>query len=57
MNDQEEKDEKKKTSEKPISLNPLKFKEALLNLLRVRPKPKDDESEETRQDEDRSAPR
>jgi hypothetical protein len=30
--------EKKVTSEKPVSLAPLSFKEALLGLLRVKPK-------------------
>lgn len=35
--------EEKKTSEKPVSLNPLKFKEALLNLLAVKPKPEEKE--------------
>jgi len=34
------KDEKKITSEKPVSLAPLNFKEALAGLLKVKPEPK-----------------
>lgn len=35
-----EKEAKKTTSEKPVSLNPLSFKEALEGLLKVKPKEK-----------------
>jgi hypothetical protein len=35
------KDEKKTTSEKPVSLNPLNLREALDALLKVKPKPKE----------------
>jgi hypothetical protein len=35
-----EKEEKKTTSEKPVSLNPLNLREALEGLLKVKPKPK-----------------
>lgn len=35
------KEEKKTTSEKPVSLNPLNLKEALEGLLQVKPKPKE----------------
>ena len=37
-----EKDEKKITSEKPISLYPLDFKEAVAALLKVKPLPKEE---------------
>lgn len=40
-------EEKKATSEKPVSLNPLKFRDALVNLLAVKPKP-EEESEDKR---------
>ena len=42
---EQEKDDKR-TSEKPVSLAPLKFREALANLLAVKPKPKEEEPEE-----------
>jgi hypothetical protein len=35
------KDTQKITSEKPVSLSPLNFKEALLALLKTRPEPKE----------------
>jgi hypothetical protein len=35
------KEEKKITNEKPVSLFPLPFKEALAALLKVKPKPKE----------------
>jgi hypothetical protein len=34
-----DKEKKKVTNEKPVSLNPLGFREALLALLKVKPKP------------------
>lgn len=37
--------EKTKGGEKPLSLAPLKLKEALANLLAVKPKPKEEELE------------
>ena len=41
-----DKDDKKKPAEKPISLKPLKFEEAVEGLLRVKPdRPKNDEPE------------
>lgn len=36
----------KKTNEKPVSLYPLDFKEALAALLGVKPKPKEDDKQE-----------
>jgi hypothetical protein len=33
--------EKKTTSEKPVSLNPLNLREALEGLLKIKPKPKE----------------
>jgi hypothetical protein len=39
-------DEKKTTSEKPVSLYPLNFKEAVAALLKVKPKPKEEKIEE-----------
>jgi len=38
--------EKKTTSEKPVSLSPLDFKEAVAALLKVKPKPKEEKTEE-----------
>lgn len=38
MNDRFEQDEPKRPAEKPISLAPLKFEEAVEGLLRVSPK-------------------
>ena len=35
----DDKDEKKKPAEKPISLKPLKFEEAVEGLLKVKPTP------------------
>lgn len=34
------KDEKKTTNEKPVSLSPLNFQEALAGLMKVKPEPK-----------------
>jgi hypothetical protein len=45
-----ESDHEKTTSEKPVSLKPLSFKDALLGLLRVKPKQKEDDQEEIGQD-------
>jgi hypothetical protein len=33
------------TSEKPVSLSPLDFREALAELLKVKPKPKEEKAE------------
>jgi hypothetical protein len=41
--------EKKITSEKPVSLSPLDFKKALVELLKVKPKPKEAKTEEKKQ--------
>ena len=43
MADQTPKDEAKKPAEKPISLHPLKFEEAVHDLLKVRPAKSEDE--------------
>ena len=37
---------KRTTSEKPVSLYPLSFKEALAALLKVKPKPKEEKPKE-----------
>ena len=42
---QEQNNEKKTTSENPVSLKPLSFKDALMGILRVKPKPKDTNKE------------
>jgi hypothetical protein len=41
-----DKRENKTTNEKPVSLSPLGFKEALAALLKVKPKVKKEETEE-----------
>jgi len=48
-------EEKKTTSEKPVSLSPLDLKEALSALLKVKPKPKEEQSkkEEKKQEKPR----
>lgn len=38
--------ENKTTNEKPISLSPLNFREALAALLKVKPKPKEEKDDE-----------
>jgi len=40
---------RKITSEKPVSLYPLNFKEAVAALLKVKPKPKEEKVEEKRE--------
>jgi len=47
-------DEKKTTNEKPVSLFPLDFKEALAALLKVKPKPKEDTDKAIKQKEKKS---
>jgi hypothetical protein len=44
------KESKKTTNEKPVSLSPLGFKEALAALLKVKPKPKKEKAEEKKED-------
>ena len=41
--------EKKTTSEKPVSLAPLDFKEALAALLKVKPKSKEEKAKEKKE--------
>ncbi|MBE3139113.1 MAG: hypothetical protein IMZ53_00855 [Thermoplasmata archaeon] len=41
--------EKKITSEKPVSLYPLDFKEAVAAFLKVKPKPKEEKTEEKKE--------
>jgi hypothetical protein len=43
--------EKKTTSEKPVSLNPLNLKQALEGLLQVKPKPKEKPKKKRRRKE------
>lgn len=50
MSNERKNSEEKKTSEKPVSLSPLKFKEALANLLAVWPK-KEDKGEKKKEEE------
>jgi hypothetical protein len=40
----------KTTNEKPVSLSPLGFKEALAALLRVKPKPKENKTGEKKEE-------
>lgn len=42
--------DEKITNEKPISLSPLDFKEALAALLKVKPKPKEEKVEEKKEE-------
>ena len=42
--------DKKITNEKPVSLFPLDFKEALATLLKVNPKPKEEKTEEEKEE-------
>ena len=42
--------ETKTTSEKPVSLYPLNFKEAVAALLKVKPKPKDEKPEKKKEE-------
>lgn len=44
MADQKPEDEAKKPAEKPVSLHPLKFEEALSDLLKVKPLKKEPDS-------------
>jgi len=44
------KEQKKTTSEKPVSLAPLDFKEALAALLKVKPKQKEEKVEEKKEE-------
>lgn len=46
MSEEDKKDEKKTTSEKPVSLSPLKFFDALKGILGVKPKSVEDKSKE-----------
>jgi len=46
----ETKNEKKNTNEKPVSLYPLDFKEAVAALLKVKPKPKEEKAEEKKEE-------
>jgi hypothetical protein len=43
--------DEKVTNEKPVSLSPLGFKEALAALLKVKPKPKEEEPKEDKKQE------
>jgi len=43
--------EKKTTSEKPVSLSPLGFKEALVGLLKVKPKKEEEPDKEKQENE------
>jgi len=54
MGKRPKKSETRTTSEKSISLRPLNFKEALANLLAVRPKPKNEKEDEDTEKEERS---
>jgi len=42
--------DEKITSENPVSLSPLGFKEALVALLKVKPKPKEEKVEDKKQE-------
>jgi hypothetical protein len=42
--------QKKTTSEKPVSLSPLNFKEALVALLKVKPKPTEEKVQEKKKE-------
>jgi len=44
------KESNKTTNEKPVSLSPLGFKEALAALLKVKPKPKEEKAEEKKEE-------
>jgi len=46
MEKKHKKSETRTTSEKPVSLSPLKFKEALAGLLKVRPEKEENEKDE-----------
>jgi len=52
MGKRPKKSETRTTSEKSISLRPLNFKEALANLLAVRPKPKNEKEDEDTEKEE-----
>ena len=43
--------QKKTTSEKPVTLSPLNFREALAALLKVKPKPKEEKAEQEKKEE------
>jgi hypothetical protein len=43
-------EERKVTNEKPVSLSPLGFKEALAALLKVKPKPKEEKTEKKKEE-------
>ena len=51
-----DKNEKKATSEKPVSLAPLNLQEALEALLKVKPKPKEKDQEEKQEQESKEKP-
>jgi hypothetical protein len=51
METNRENNQKKTTSEKPITLSPLKFREALAALLKVKPKPKEEKAEKEKNEE------
>jgi len=46
----EKEKESKTTNEKPVSLYPLDFKEAVAALLKVKPKPKEEKAEEKKEE-------
>jgi hypothetical protein len=48
--------ENKTTNEKPVSLYPLDFKEALAALLKVKPKPKEEMDKAIRESEKKKKP-
>jgi len=50
MNYDTRKQEVKITNEKPVSLFPLDFKEAVAALLKVKPKPKEEKAEEKKEE-------
>ena len=51
-----EKEEKKTTNEKPVSLSPLGFKEALAAFLKVKPAPKEEMDKAIKEAEERDKP-
>ncbi len=53
MSDEQANSEEKKTSEKPVSLNPLNLREALANLLAVKPKTTNEDNDEDIEKEER----
>jgi len=50
MRIQKKNSQQKITNEKPVSLFPLDFKEAVAALLKVKPKPKEEKTEEKKEE-------